>query len=175
MTARSFINGWNEFFFKPQPPTPVALLSHPLRPAHHRQSLDARPEWSMWYGPHAFMSMDTMHAVDKYVRINFFEIIPQTNFWINAFFWFFLLVAIFQTIGYMTRFSCISVFLCMMSIHSRNPYILNGGDQVMQCMGFFLMFAPAGAVLSVDRWRRIRQGKESRRPDSPLRVRGRSA
>ena len=48
-----------------------------------------------------------------------------------------------------------------MSIHSRNPYILNGGDQVMQCMGFFLMFAPAGAVLGVDRWRRIRQGKES--------------
>ncbi len=161
MTVRSLVKGWNEFFFKPQPPTPLALFRILYGLLTIANLLMLKPEWLMWYGPHAFMSMQTMHAVDKFLRINFFEILPQTGFWIDAFFWFFLLVAVFQTIGYMSRFSCVSVFLCMMSIHSRNPYILNGGDQVMQCMGFFLMFAPAGAVLSVDRWRRIRQGKES--------------
>jgi hypothetical protein len=31
----------------------------------------------------------------------------------------------------------------------------------LRVAGFFLIFAPAGAVLSVDRWRRIRQGKET--------------
>ncbi len=93
MTVRSLVQGWNEFFFKPQPPTPVALFRILYGLLTIANLLMLRPEWSMWYGPHAFMSMETMHTVDKFIRINFFELLPLTNFWINSFFWFFLLVA----------------------------------------------------------------------------------
>jgi hypothetical protein len=47
-----------------------------------------------------------------------------------------------------------------MSIQERNHYIINGSDTVMTVTGFFLIFAPAGAALSVDRLKRIWAGHE---------------
>jgi hypothetical protein len=60
----------------------------------------------------------------------------------------------------MTRLSTIALYLCFMSLQMRNIYILNGGDNLLRVCGFFLMFAPAGAALSVDRLLRIWRGKE---------------
>src|SRR5205823_1211363 len=52
------------------------------------------------------------------------------------------------------------VFLCLASIHQRNLYITHGGDTFLRVTGFFLIFAPAGAALSVDRLIRVWRGKE---------------
>jgi hypothetical protein len=53
------------------------------------------------------------------------------------------------------------VFLCLTSIQQRNLYITHGGDTFLRVAGFFLMFAPAGAALSLDRLIRMRRGKEA--------------
>jgi hypothetical protein len=39
-------------------------------------------------------------------------------------------------------------------------YVLNAGDGFLRVAGFFLIFAPAGAALSLDRWLRMRRGVE---------------
>ena len=160
MTLRSIVQSWNEFFFKPQSPTPIALFRILYGLLTIANLLMLRPEWLKWYGPHAFMSLATMHKAASGPHFNFFESLPQTDFAINAFFWFFLLVAICLTVGFMTRFSSVAVYLCLLSVHARNPFILNGGDVLMRATGFFLMFAPARAALSVDRLLRIRNGQE---------------
>jgi hypothetical protein len=128
-----------------------------------------RPDWLAWYGPHAWMSLPTMHALEPGTRLNLFAVIPQTDAWINAFFWIFLGSAILLTIGFLTRLNSLMVFLCLASIHQRNVYILHGGDTFLRVAGFFLIFAPAGAALSIDRLIRIRRGKEdaSLQPRSP--------
>jgi hypothetical protein len=61
------------------------------------------------------------------------------------------------------------VFLCLTSIHQRNLYINHGGDTFLRVAGFFLIFAPAGAAFSIDRFIRVRKGKESAelQPRSP--------
>lgn len=41
-----------------------------------------------------------------------------------------------------------------MSLQFRNLTIMNSGDSLLRIIGFLVMFAPTGAALSVDRWRR---------------------
>ena len=67
----------------------------------------------------------------------------------------FLLFAVFLTVGFLSRFSSVAVFLCLVSIHQRNLFILNSGDTILRVTGFFLMFAPTGAAISVDRLVRV--------------------
>jgi predicted DCC family thiol-disulfide oxidoreductase YuxK len=157
---RSIVNGWNEFFFKPQRATPVALFRILYGLLNIANLALLRPEWLTWFGTHAYMSMETMGKITPGPRLDLFILLPQTDFAIETFFWVFMACAISLTLGFMTRFSCAAVYLCLMAIHERNVFILNGADTVMTVTGFFLMFAPAGGALSVDRLRRIWAGRE---------------
>ncbi len=160
MKGRSFSEMWNVFFFQPQRPTPVALFRILYGLLNIANLVLLRPDWLTWFGPHAFLSMETMNRLASGPRINLFVLLPQTDFAVNAFFWIFLAFAVSLTVGYMTRLSSVAVFLCMLSMHGRNMYIINGADVVMRVTGFFLMFAPSGGALSVDRLRRIWAGRE---------------
>ncbi len=64
-------------------------------------------------------------------------------------------------IGFCTRINSVIVYLCMTSLHQRNPFILHGGDDFLRVASFFLIFAPSGAALSVDRAIRFARGSES--------------
>jgi hypothetical protein len=102
-----------------------------------------------------------MAKLEPGTRLNLFTVIPADDRWITGLFWFFLACSLLLTAGFLTRISSVLVFLCLTSIDQRNIYILHGGDTFMRVAGFFLIFAPAGAALSLDRLIRIRRGKES--------------
>jgi hypothetical protein len=93
-------------------------------------------------------------------RLNLFTIIPQTDAWVDRIFWIALGSAVLLTIGMFTRISSILVFACMNSIQQRNLYITHGGDTFLRLAGFFLIFAPAGAALSLDRLLRVWRAKQ---------------
>jgi len=166
---RSLLEAWNAFFFAPQSPVPIALFRIVYGLLVIATLTLLRPDWLAWYGPHAWVSLSTMHTLEPGTRLNLFAVIPQTDAWINALFWIFLGSAILLTIGFLTRLNSLLVFLCLASIHQRNVYILHAGDTFLRVAGFFLIFAPAGAALSIDRVIRIWRGKEdaSIQPRSP--------
>lgn len=62
--------------------------------------------------------------------------------------------AIFLLAGYYTRGATIFCWLLLMSEHSRNPLILQGGDDLLRLTLFWAMFLPWGKRYSVDasRW-----------------------
>jgi len=161
MTLRRLFQAWNEFFHKPQSPTPVCLFRIFYGLIVVADLIMLHSEWLMWYGSHAITSLATMHKIYHQTNMNLIEIIPQTDFAITLFFWVFLACAVMLTVGYMSRFAAVAVYLCLGSIEFRNGFILNSGDTLMLVCGFFLMFAPTGAAFSVDRWLRIRKGRES--------------
>jgi hypothetical protein len=164
-TLRSLPQAWNRFFFAKQSPVPIALFRIVYGLLIVATLVLLRPDWLAWYGPHSWISLQTMQTVEPGVRINLFTIIPQTDGWINAFFWFFLGSAILLTVGFLTRLNSVIVFLCLTSIHQRNLYITHGGDTFLRLAGFFLMFAPAGAALSSDRLLRIWRKKRKCGPE----------
>jgi hypothetical protein len=166
---RSLVEAWNRFFFEPQSPLPVCLFRILYGCAVMGTLILLHPEWLTWYGAHAWVSLSTMQQIVPGPRLNLFTLIPQNDSWIEALFWVFLGSAVFLTIGFLTRLSTISVFLCLTSIQQRNPYITHSGDTFLRVAGFFLMFAPAGAAFSIDRLLRIWRRKEDAevQPRSP--------
>jgi Vitamin K-dependent gamma-carboxylase len=169
MTLRSLVRTWNDFFFAPQSPLSICLFRIFYGCAVISTLLLLRPDWLHWYGAHAWVSLPTMRKMEPGVRLNLFAVIPQNDAWISALFWMFLLSAVLLTIGLWTRLNAVLVFACLASIQQRNLYILQGGDTFLRVAGFFLIFAPAGAALSLDRLMRVRKGKEGAeiQPRSP--------
>ena len=169
LALRSVAEAWNRFFFAKQSPVPIALFRIAYGLLIIATLVLLRPDWLAWYGPHSWISLQTMQTVEPGMRINLFTIIPQTDGWIKAFFWVFLGSAILLTIGFLTRLNSVTVFLCLTSIHQRNLYITHGGDTFLRLAGFFLMFAPAGAALSLDRllriWRRTKKSGAAQEDD----------
>ncbi len=142
---------WDKFFFAPQSPTPIALFRVLYGVCVSVTLLLLRADWLDWYGVHAWVSRATMKTLEPGIRLDLFALLPQDNRWIVAFFCIFLGFAVLLTIGLWTRISSVVVFLCLVSIEQRNPFIAHGGDTFLRVAGFFLIFAPAGATLSLDR------------------------
>ena len=151
---------WDDFFFTPQSPVPIALFRILFGICVTATLILLRSDWLEWYGVHGWVTLSTMRAIEPGVRLNLFTVMPQDDRWIAGFFWVFLGFAVLLTIGLWTRLSSVVVFLCLTSIQQRNLFMTHGGDTFLRITGFFLIFAPAGAALSLDRLIRLRRGLE---------------
>ncbi len=60
--------------------------------------------------------------------------------------------ALGMAIGYRTRFCVIASWIFLISIQSRNPMVLQGGDGVFRLLVFWAMFLPLGERWSIDSW-----------------------
>ncbi|HLX46627.1 MAG TPA: HTTM domain-containing protein [Bryobacteraceae bacterium] len=160
MRLSSLIQAWNTFFFEPQSPVPIAVFRILYGVLVMATLVLLRPDWLNWFGTHAWVSLPTMHHVEPGTRINLFALFPQSDAWVETIFWVALASAMFLATGLFTRVRSVIVFLCLTSIDQRNLFLTHGGDTFLRVTGFFLIFAPAGAAISVDRFLRIRRGKE---------------
>ena len=59
-------------------------------------------------------------------------------------------------VGWHTRLAAVVAVVLLMSFERRNLVVLNSADTLLRLFGLYLALAPAGAALSVDRWRRHR-------------------
>jgi len=160
MTLRELRKHWDHFFFTPQSPLPIALFRILYGICVSATLVLLHADWLNWYGVHSWVSLSAMRQIEPGIRLNLFTVMPQDDRWITAFFWVFLACALLLTAGLWTRLSSIAVFLCLTSIQQRNLLILHGGDAFLRIAGFFLIFAPAAAALSLDRLIRVRRGLE---------------
>ena len=160
MILQRFYNAWHSFFFRPQSPLPIALFRILYGICVSVTLILLYPDWLEWFGPHAWFSLQTMQSIEPGVRLNLFTLLPASDHWITGFFWFSLAFAVLLTVGLWTRISSIVVFLCVVSIQQRALFITHGGDKFLRAAGFFLIFAPAGAALSLDRLIRVRRKRE---------------
>ena len=142
MRLQTFRKAWEEFFFAPQSPTPIALFRILYGVCVSVTLLLLHSDWLDWYSAHGWVSRATMKAIEPGIRFNLFAILPQDDRWVGAFFYIFLGFAVLLTVGLWTRISSVVVFLGLASIQERNPFIMHGGDTFLRVAGFFLMFAP---------------------------------
>ncbi len=165
MILKKIRQAWESFFFTPQSPLPIALFRILYGICVSATLLLLYPDWREWLGIHAWFSEETMKVIEPGPRINLFTVFPQNDHWVTGFFWFSLTFAILLTVGLWTRVSSVVVFLCFVSIQQRALLIAHGGDKFLRVAGFFLMFAPAGAALSLDRVIRVRRRLEGPVPE----------
>ena len=152
---------WNAFFFAPQSATPLALYRIIYGLLITADLVLLHGDWLTWFGPNGLVSLETLRSLSPNAKPNLIWAPLQYDICIQGFFWIFLLFAVFLTFGFLSRLSSMMVFICLGAIIQRNGYITNGSDYLLRFTGFFLMLAPSGAAISVDRLLRIWRGQES--------------
>ncbi len=78
----------------------------------------------------------------------------------------FILAGIFALmllVGYRTKLSTIASWFLLISLQSRNPMVLQGGDIMLRMLVFWAMFLPLGLKYSIDEAKNIRNGIETNR------------
>jgi hypothetical protein len=159
---RAAAHAWNRFFFTPQQPTVLALYRIVFATIVLLDLFLSHPDWLTWFGEDGLLTMDSVPG--RGAKLNIFAAWPHNNRAITALFWIFVVFASFMLVGFMSRASSVIVFAALLSLHKRNPMILSGGDTLLRLDAFFMMFAPTGAALSVDRLiHRYRGGRRESR------------
>jgi hypothetical protein len=146
-----------EYFLKPVSPYPLGLFRIMFALCVCATLLLLHSDWIAWFGVRGWVSMQTIGKAESGFRLGLFAIIPHDDRWIALLFWLLVAASITLTSGLGTRLSSIIVYLGLNSLNQRNPLILHGGDTFLRAAGFFLMFAPAGAALSLDSMLRNRR------------------
>lgn len=80
---------------------------------------------------------------------------------VAVFFGFTLVCLVLFTMGAFTRVTHVLSMLCIISIHSRNVLLENGGDVVMNLWWLWTLWLPLGRRLSIDALRASMKRKES--------------
>lgn len=89
--------------------------------------------------------------LSKYTLMSYFGTAAEAS----LFFGCWILIGIALLVGYRTRLMTILNFLWVVSIHTRNPWILDGSDDVMIVLSFWCIFLPLGDYWSMSRTNRV--------------------
>jgi hypothetical protein len=150
---RDIVEGWNRFFFEPISPLPTAIYRILLGTLVLSKQLLNLPDVLTWYGPRGTLTFEVAKHVSGGSGFNLFDWLPHTNAAVWALFAATCLCAIMLIVGLFTRPSAVLLFMLLVTLDHRNPLVLNSGDTFLRIATFFLIFSPAGKVLSLDsRW-----------------------
>lgn len=73
-----------------------------------------------------------------------------------------IVVTIAFILGYKTRISTVLFYVFTWSLYSRNPFILDGGDNLLFLLAFYMMLGDCGAHFSIDASRRAPEWRPGR-------------
>lgn len=142
---------WNRFWFAPVQSSTYAVL----RIAFATVVLG----WTLSLAPslYAFYSADGILPEHPPAGWGVLELFPGRA-GVTALYFLLLFASLFLLVGFRTRLAAVLVFVCLVSFSRRNPWVLNSGDLLLHVLAFYVMLAPTGAALSVDRWLKERGG-----------------
>jgi hypothetical protein len=160
ISIRDITRAWNRFFFEPISPLPIAVYRILLGFCVLANQVLLAPDAITWWGERGTLSFETAKVVPGGTGLNLFNWLPHSNGMV----WLVLvascLVAISLALGFYTRVSAVLTFLLFVTLDHRNPVILNSGDTFLRIATFFVIFSPAGQMLSIDEWRARKRGVE---------------
>jgi predicted DCC family thiol-disulfide oxidoreductase YuxK len=161
---KDILRCWNRFFFEPESPLPMAMYRILFAMAVLANHAMLLPEINEWFTERGILSFESARRMAGGGGYSLFAWLPHTAPWVWAIFVLSCLSAFTLMFGLFTRASSIALFATLLTLHHRNPLVLNSGDTFFRVAGFFLIFSQAGAALSLDRLIRIARGKESADP-----------
>jgi hypothetical protein len=160
------VAAWNRFFFQPIPAYSLGLFRIAYAAVLLVILALLLPDVPVWYGEEGVLPAANVGAMLTPPRLSLLAWLPRSELAVYAIFGFAMVAAGALLVGFWTRWASVVVWICVVSLHHRNVYLLNSGDHLLRDLSFLLMFAPAGAAFSLDRRRRIRQRLES--PEVPM-------
>lgn len=149
--AHALARAWNDFWFKPTATTTLALV----RIAYGVVLVS----WCAWisFDLVAFFSASGVlpEAVNRPYAWSLLRVFSSDTA-LFVLFGVLVVAAVCVLVGFHTRLATIVAFVVLVSFERRNVLALNAADILLRVFGLYLAMAPAGAALSIDRWRRAR-------------------
>lgn len=144
---------WEHFWFEPEPTSSLALLRIAVGAVSFAWALSLLPDLYAFFSAHGVEPRPPAHPpLGSWGVLNLF---PSYTVAL-ALYGVLLAAALCLIVGYRTRLASVIVFVAVVSFEHRAPSIWNSGDGLLRIATFFLMLAPAGSSLSLDRWRSAR-------------------
>jgi predicted acylesterase/phospholipase RssA len=154
MSFRELWNQWQSFWFAPDSPLPICVFRILFGIVLIIYCTLLYPDLLSWFGTRGICSFETSLQVLAPLGppgINIRPWMPPGDTGILVLYWLLVLSTLTLTLGLFTRFSALCVFLVLASFQQQNSLIINGGDIFLKICSFYLIFAPAGYCLSLDR------------------------
>lgn len=150
---RAAVDGWQRFWFEPESTATIAIVRIAFGAVTTLWFATLIPTLLVFFGPDGMLLARPQLAPWTWTLLTLASGRPVllVVLWLLA-----LLSAVALTVGYRTRLAALLVFVGLMSFTRQMPLAINGGDMLMRTLSFYIVLAPAGAALSVDRWRKAR-------------------
>jgi len=142
---------WIRLWFAKISPAPICLFRICLGFLLFISTALMAPDITTFFGGNPIISSATIHQWEP-ASFSLFYLLPESDTTSRALYLTLLISSFSLMVGFFTRLSTIATFVLLVSFHNRLPCIFNGADMVMRQQAFLLIFAPAGAMYSVDAW-----------------------
>ena len=141
---------WDRFWFAPAPTSTIGLVRIAFGIVMVGWGLALTPDLL------TFFSQDGVVPLQPpYVGWGLLRFFPSDAAVIGVFVAH-LVASVCLLLGVVTRLAAAVVFVTLLSLLRRDPFIFNSGDAVLLNISFFLALGPAGESLSIDRLLRAR-------------------
>jgi len=145
-------DGWSRFWFEPVSTSTFALFRIAFGALVFFWTVSLSPSLFAFFSTDGLLPEQPPLGRGAWGVLEVFE----SNVAVVIVYFVLLLASLCLTFGFGTRLAAFLVFFCVVSFTRRNPWILNSGDLFIRVLSFYMLFMPAAAALSIDRWRRAR-------------------
>lgn len=151
------VRAWDTFWFAPQSASTLAVIRVCLAVVLLAWAVTLAPDLLSFFGSKGILPHQPSYATSG--QSGSWSLLGSDpgNALLTASYAVFVVAIVCLLVGFHTRLAAVVVFCGVVSFTRRNPFVFNSGDLALRVLTFYLMLAPAGAALSVDRWRRARR------------------
>lgn len=142
---------WERFWFTPVPTTSLAVLRIVYGLVLTSFTLTLGPDLKSFFFREGLFPEHPVRAWNPSLLRLF-----QSDTAVVVLYVVLLLSAVAITVGFRPQLASAVAWISMYSFVSRNGFVFNAGDNLLKIIALYLVFAPSGAALSLDRWRRHR-------------------
>ncbi|HEY9724385.1 MAG TPA: HTTM domain-containing protein [Oscillatoriaceae cyanobacterium] len=152
---------WEAFWFEPESALPIAVFRIAFGLLLMLEAAWLAPDLLTYFGPHALVSRATAQALMPGPRLNVLAWLPDTDASVIGFYSVYVCAIIGLTLGFRTRACAVLTYVGLTSLHHADSLIFNASDNLLRLDAFLLIFAPAGARLSLEALARGRTAAET--------------
>jgi hypothetical protein len=152
LSLQNFAGLWSQVFHAPENTLTLAIFRVAF------SSLLLVNACSLWraaefcFYPDGSLALEDQKPVFKNTTWSLFNLLPPTRGAVHIVLLLHFAGVLGLLFGLYTQLSAALVFITLTSLHSRNVYMVNGGDTLQRLLSFFLIFSHAGGAISVDAW-----------------------
>jgi hypothetical protein len=144
--------GWRGFWFEPRETSTLALVRIAYGLLAFCWTLSQVPTLLTFYGTDGILPATPELGLGGWTLLS-----PLSgDLFVVALLIIMLAAAVCTCIGFFPRAAALVLFVGMLSLQRRDPYVHNAGDALLRIMPLYLALSPCGEALSLDRWRKQR-------------------